>query len=97
MKFETFSKIIEQLKSSTEKNEAAYKLGIDLIEFTEDYVSIIESLIKEIYGESGADWFGWFCWENDFGEGDLTASDGDDPICYDVKSLWEYLENIENN
>jgi len=39
------------------------------------------------------DWWSWFCYENDFGQKGLEAWDADKkPICYDLKSLWEFLD-----
>jgi hypothetical protein len=51
--------------------------------------------MKEIYGEEGVDWFSWFCYENDYGQGGLEAWDENkNPICYSFESLWEYLEKL---
>jgi hypothetical protein len=69
-----------------------------LIDFVDPYHGIIHSLIREIYGDEGLDWWSWFCYENDFGRGTLEAWDENEtPICYDLKSLWEYLEKIKRN
>jgi hypothetical protein len=122
MTFEKFSKIIERLKSNSDKVNKAYELKIDLIDFNDDIHRIIDDLVREIYGEPGYDWFSWFCCENDFGRKDWsslpilgssreidgkTASVGKirggeigigawdengDPICYDVRSTWIFLE-----
>lgn len=72
----------------------AYELGVDMINFVDPYHEIISELIREIYGEGGYDWWSWYCFENDFGNRGLEAHDSDgQPICYDTKSLWEYLES----
>jgi hypothetical protein len=93
MKFETFQKIISLHQEEQEKIHGIYEHGIDLINFADQYHEIISILVTEIYGESGYDWFSWFCHESDYGKkGPEAWDENEDPICYDVKSLWEYLE-----
>jgi hypothetical protein len=93
MEFTTFEKLVSLLKEESEKVQKIYDGGIDIINFVDQYHEMISILITEIYGESGYDWFTWFCHENDFGTKGLEAWDeNENPICYDVKSLWELLE-----
>ena len=75
MEYSEFLKVILGQKEASEKVHEAYKLGIDLIEFVEIYESISSILIKEIYGEEGADWYSWFCYENEYGEKGVQAWD----------------------
>ena len=92
MKYENFEKIVLELQKQEAILSDLYSKKVDLIEFVEPYNIIIDLLIAEIYGEEGYDWFIWFCVENDFGNGNLDATDENGKICYDIKSLWEYLE-----
>jgi hypothetical protein len=99
MTFERFSNTIQYLKAQQERVRALYENRIDVIDFTNDYELVITELLKEIYGEEGYDWFSWFCYETDFGEKmskeEPRAWDKDEnPICYDLKSLWEHLEGL---
>jgi hypothetical protein len=99
MLFKNFEEFISVYRNTLERSEKLYKLGIDLIDYSDEYHSLITRLFKEVYGEEGYEWFGWFCHESDFGErkyeGGHGASDADgNPICYDLKSLWEMLEEI---
>jgi hypothetical protein len=99
MKLENFEKIVELLKEASNQVDLAYKAKIDLIDFTDTYSSVITLLIKEIYGVEGEDIFSYFCYERDFGEKEppfMWDKDGN-PICYDVKSLWEYLEQLKKD
>jgi hypothetical protein len=74
MTYENFLKVIlAQRKMEKQVNEA-YKLKIDLIDFVEDYSVIIKTLLTEVYGEVGYDWYSWFCWENEYGEKDWNKS-----------------------
>ena len=95
MKYERFSKVIQMLQKEHGVIKEAYELGVDMINFVDPYHEIISELIREIYGEGGYDWWSWYCFENEFGHNGLEAHDSDGrPICYDTKSLWEYLESI---
>lgn len=100
MEYSKFLRIILKLQKQSRIMETLYDNKIDLVEFTDLYESIISELIIEIYGEVGYDWFCWFCYENDFGQGTLQAWDeNEDLICYSHESLWKYLEEIrtQNN
>lgn len=94
MKYKDFSEIVFTLKEEREKVSRIYDAGVDLINFTDPYHKILNALISEIYGPEGLDNFQWFCYENNFGEGDLKAHDADgNKILYDVRSLWWHLES----
>jgi hypothetical protein len=96
MTYERFLDITMRLKKQSELQYELYKINVDLMDFVEPFYNIIEQLIEEVYGKEGAEWYGWFCWENEFGQGKLVATDKDDnPICYDYKSLWEHLETLK--
>lgn len=97
MTLEKFTKIVSILKIQTETIHQLYKLKVDLIEYVDAYESVIALLIKEVYNDEGYDWFSWFCYELEFG--DKVSKDNprawdkyNNPICYDVESLWSYLE-----
>lgn len=98
MTYEKFEKIINAMQAQDTIVSDLYKDKIDLMDFVDPYYAIIFDLIKEIYGEFGYDWFSWFCYENNFGAGKLEAWDeADKPICYNLESLWEYLETQKPN
>lgn len=95
MTYKKFQDLIERLKEREKTISDLYKRNVDLIEFVDPYHVLINSLIEEVYGEEGADWIHWYCYENDFGKKGLEAYDKDkSPICYDVKSLWKWVEKL---
>jgi hypothetical protein len=95
MTYETFLKLTLELQRQERIVDDLYKSKIDLLEFIDPYHGLIHLLIKEIYGEEGVDWFSWFCYENDYGQGTLEAWDENkNRICYSFESLWEYMEKI---
>lgn len=72
MEFKTFSKICEDYEKSIETSRELYRLGVDISELNDILYSTIHTLIGEIYGEKGEDWFSWFCLENEFGKKDWS-------------------------
>ena len=95
MTYENFLKITLELQKQERIVDNLYKNNVDLLEFVDPYHGLIHLLIKEIYGEEGVDWFSWFCYENDYGQGTLEAWDENkNRICYSHESLWEFLEKL---
>jgi hypothetical protein len=74
MEYSKFAEIILRLKKHSENVDKAYKLKIDVIDFSDDLNRVIDILIREVYGEEGYDWFTWFCYESDFGEKDWSKA-----------------------
>jgi len=93
MNLEVFTEILNKLRKQSDKEHALYALDIDTINFSDNYASVINILLDVYYGKEGTDWIYWYLYERDpVGTIDqATTSDGK-PICYDVKSLWEEVE-----
>ena len=114
MEYKNFEKLITTLEEQDKAITELHNSKVDLFYFVDPYHSIIETLIIEIYGDQGFDWFNWFCYESEFGKKDWSkksliqgagsvikklkkdkygAHDGKgNKICYDIKSLYQYLE-----
>ena len=95
MKLEVFEKVINQIKEQDDKISTLYKMGVDLIEFSDSYSSLRSLLLRAYYGEDGEDWISWFLYERDssVGADPNQAWDKDGtPICYDIPSLWKCVE-----
>ena len=95
---EQFLELIKLLKTMSDNSEKYMKLGIDLYEGEHSVVEpayrVIDLLLDSIYTVEGVDWFNWFCYENDFGEGCLVAHETDNEtlICQTAEELYEYIE-----
>ena len=97
MEYSRFLKVTLALQKENRVVNSLYNNGLDIINFLDPYHMIISELIKEIYGDEGHDWWFWFCYENDFGQGGLEAKDKNgNLICYSHESLWEFLEKNHN-
>jgi hypothetical protein len=93
MKLEVFTEILNRLRKQSDKHDILYELDIDLINFSDDHSSVINILLEVYYGKEGSDWIGWYLYERDpLGTIDQATTNDGLPICYDVKSLWEEVE-----
>ena len=96
MEYEKLEKYISILSDEHKKMNQAYKLGIDLLDFVDQYHVLFKMLWEEILTPEGLDWLEWFIWEkggieNSIRE-DLGAWDENgNPICQDLRGLYEYL------
>ena len=93
MKLEVFTEILNRLRKQSDKEHALYVLDIDTINFSDNYTSVINILLEVYYGKDGADWIGWYLWEREpLGTIDQATTNDGKPICYDIQSLWEEVE-----
>jgi hypothetical protein len=93
MKLEVFTEILNKLRKQSDKEHALYVLDIDTINFSDNYTSVINILLEVYYGKDGADWISWYLWERDpLGTIDQATTNDGKPICYDIQSLWEEVE-----
>ena len=99
IRLEVFERIVLELKEQQEKLDKAYEAGIDHINFTGPYESVISMLIGSIYGQEGKETFDWWCYEKNFGERtDLTMTDKDgNKLCRTIEELHQYLEDNKVN
>lgn len=99
MKRDTFMKACERMKTSNDRIQAAYKLNIDLTEFTDDDSWVIQHLWAEILTEEGNDWFSWFMYEKAYLyelREDMKAWDENkNEICQTIDDLYNFL--VTNN
>lgn len=96
MNFKNFQHLISKLQKTSERDQGIYKLGIDLINFTDDYHSIINLLLKTYYSEEGEDIISWWLYENV--EKKIYNKKGkviDDLTS--IESLWKYVEKIRKS
>lgn len=94
MNKELFEEIILKLQLMHEKNHALYKLGIDMLDFTEPYERIIDILFKSYFNKDQLGWIDWFLYERKTPSGEiLEAHDANgNQICHHIDSLWETIQ-----
>ena len=94
MNFEQFKKLIETLQKVNNKYKTLYDLGIDTMSYDEDYQRIIALLIGCVFSEEGEDWINWYLYERIGFDGKVLEAwdENDNPICYNIESLWETVK-----
>jgi hypothetical protein len=97
MEYKMFKKIINTHRDGMSMISELHDLGFDLMEGKYQLADIITKQLDHslilVYDKTGIDWIEWFIYESDYGKkGGITASEFGEPICYSLKSLWEYIE-----
>jgi hypothetical protein len=103
MTLQQFEKLIRSHKALNENLHELHKLGFDFYEGKFELCGLVDKLfttaIESNYGEDGLEWVDWFVLETNYGtDKNLTAKDADgNQICYDIESLYDYLEKHYKN
>jgi hypothetical protein len=94
MTYEQFKEIIESIEKIRDRSSAIFDLGLDLINFEDDYYKVINILMNSVFKEEGHDWIDWYLYERiGFNNKTNLATDGNGKeICYDIPSLWETVK-----
>lgn len=91
----TYSEFLEiglRIQKLSKRTKALYDLGMDVINFENDYYEVIDLLLKQSFTETQYEWVSWFIYENDFGQKGMEARDeSGELICHSWESLWEHL------
>ena len=104
MTFDNFKQIIDFMVKSSSQLDKTHEIGIDLLEFVENYNHSIHFLWGQLLTIEGLDWFDWFMYEKNYlqdgiGNPEMQAfsktNDEEIEICKDLEGLYEYLK--ENN
>ena len=94
MKIEVFKDILDRIRKSDATVNVLYPM-VDVTNVTDEYVSIIDMLMKCYYGEEAADNISWFLYEKN-GREDMKAWDKDGKeILKDEDDLWAYCEELK--
>jgi hypothetical protein len=88
MTYENFLKLTLGLQKASRQLEGLHELGVDLVNFTDPYNTIIHDLLGEIWTPEGVDWLEWFMWESDFGTKDFSQV----PSYKNVDGEWVKVE-----
>lgn len=96
MKLEVFTALIETIEAQIKKGYEFSRLGIDLFDYEEGWVSATMLALSVYYGKTGGDWIFWYLYERTSPDGKVaTAKDQHgQPICYNVSSLWDFVEKL---
>ena len=95
MEYTQFVDLIRLLEKSSSDTSKAYDVGICLINFNDNLHKAISILIKECFGEHGADVFEWFCYECNFGKSILEFRVDGELRCQNIPDLYLYLSKLK--
>lgn len=87
--------LLNLMDADNKKIRDAYRLGIDLIEFTESAQEVVNTLLKHVFDEHQYECITWWMYEKDFGrreELQMWDKDGKE-ICRTVEELYQFLYN----
>ena len=93
MKYENFEFLINTLLKRRDNSHNLYKLGIDISNYENDLYRVIDLLMEKAFGSSNKEWIDWFVYERVTLNGEILEAwdENKNPICYDIKSLWEEI------
>jgi hypothetical protein len=103
MTLKQFERLISKHKEFNLGISELYHLGFDFHEGKYKLCTLAENIfttaIEANYGKDGVEWVDWYIYETNYATDDqLTAHDADgNRICYDVESLYNYLEKTCKN
>jgi hypothetical protein len=103
MTLQQFETLLSNYKTFNENLHELYYLGFDFYEGKFKLSEIVEKLlttsIESIYGKDGMEWVDWFVVETNYGRDEnITAKDAEgNQICYDIESLYNYLQKNYKN
>jgi hypothetical protein len=91
MKYQQFEILINTLLKQREDQTKIFMLGIDLSSYNDDLYKVIDILMEKAFGSMKKDWIDWFIYERVTPSGEILEAwdENNKPICYDIKSLWE--------
>lgn len=97
MEYKEFLEIGLRIQKLSTRTKALYDLGMDVINFENDYWEVIDLLLKQSFTETQYEWVSWFIYENDFGQAGMEARDeSGELICHSWESLWECLNREDD-
>ncbi|NBW19223.1 MAG: hypothetical protein EBR82_65735 [Caulobacteraceae bacterium] len=93
MTLEELQHLLNLMDADNKKIRDAYRLGIDLIEFTESAQEVVNTLLKHVFDEHQYETLSWWMYEKDFGRReDLQMWDADgNEVCRTVEELHQFL------
>ena len=89
-----FFTIVENLKNLENKSVAAEELGINLVQYEEEFYVIIEQLLALHYGEFASALIIWYCLDEHNDDEDLILADSDGNE-YQIESSQALLKFIK--
>ena len=93
MTLQELTHLMNLMDADNKKIRDAYRLGIDLTEFTESAQEVVNTLLKHVFDEHQYECLTWWMYEKDFGRReDLQMWDADgNEVCRTIEELHQFL------
>jgi hypothetical protein len=90
----SFEKIILNLQVARKRSHELYKLGVDLMQYDENYEHAIDELFKASFNPDQLGWIDWYLYEREGLSGKKNKAykkvgRKKVEICHTIDSLWE--------
>jgi hypothetical protein len=91
---QSFEKIILNLQLARKKSCELYKLGVDLMNYEENYEHVIDELFRVAFNTEQLGWIDWYLYERESPSGKILKAykkvgRKKVEICHTIDSLWE--------
>lgn len=99
MKRKKFKKIMSLIDIADKRNDTLYSNGIDILNYCDEYHTIISLLGEEVFSEEGWDWVSYYLYEipmlKDKKESYVTRADGSPVYLRNIDELYDYLKECD--
>jgi|APCry1669188879_1035177.scaffolds.fasta_scaffold301552_2 hypothetical protein len=94
MNKDTFEKIILNLQLAQKRSRELYKLGLDMMQYDENYEVVIDELFRAAFNEEQFEWINWYLYEREGLRGEINKAykivgKKKVQVCHTIDSLWE--------
>jgi hypothetical protein len=98
---QSFEKIILNLQVARKKSRELYKLGIDLMQYDENYEHSVDEFFRATFNADQLGWIDWYLYEREGMDGKInkaTKKVGRKKveICHTIDSLWETIQEYKD-
>jgi len=96
MNKQSFEKIILNLQAARKRSHEMYKLGVDLMNYEENYEHAIDELFRAAFNADQLVWIDWYLYEREGSGGKILKAHKKVgrkkvEICHTIDSLWETI------
>jgi hypothetical protein len=98
MNKKSFEKIILNLQAARKRSREMYKLGVDLMNYEENYEHAIDELFRAAFNTDQLGWIDWYLYEREGITGNINKAwkkvgRKKVEICHTIDSLWETVND----
>ena len=98
MNKKSFEKIILNLQAARKRSREMYKLGVDLMNYEENYEHAIDELFRAAFNTDQLGWIDWYLYEREGIRGNINKAwkkvgRKKVEICHTIDSLWETVND----